>query len=189
MKEIEILVEVLETKENALEKLASFEAKGKKETLDVYFFDPLREDLKPTPEGRLSRSFRIREKDGKASVAYKLDNFDENGMWTYSDEFETPVADFNTGMQIITHLGLQELVRIDNHKHTFVTPKYEIVLEEVKDLGIFMEVELLHEVEDSEVMNAKKEIQDFIDGLGLKVGPELNAGKPELMLRKNNIKI
>ncbi len=184
MKEIEILVEVLDTKESALEKLSAFESKGKKETLDVYFFDPLRADLKPTPEGRLSRSFRIREKDGKASIAYKLDNFDEKGMWTYSDEFESTVADFNTGMQIISHLGLEELVRIDNHKHTFVTPKYEIVLEEVKNLGLFMEVELLHQVEDSEVMNAKKEIQDFIDSLGLKVGPELNAGKPELMLRK-----
>lgn len=187
MKEIEILVEVLDSKENALAKLDSFEDKGIKTTLDVYFFDPLRKDLQPTGEGRLSRSFRLREKDSKASLAYKIDNFDANGTWTYSDEFETSVGDFNAGMQIVSHLGLQELIKIDNNKHTFVTPKYEIVLEDVKDLGLFLEVELLEQVEDSEVMRAKKDIENFIVSLGLSVSPELNAGKPELMLRKRSM--
>jgi hypothetical protein len=49
-----------------------------------------------------------------------------------------------------------------------------------------MEVELLHQVEDSEVLKAKQKIQEFIDSLGIKVGPELNAGKPELMLRRKS---
>ncbi len=186
MKEIEILVEVLEGKDSALEKLASFESKGLKHTLDVYFYDPLRPDLQPRADGRLTRSFRLREKDGKASIAYKIDNFDADGMWTYSDEFETPVGNFEAGMQIVSHLGLQELIRIDNNKHTFVTPKYEIVLEDVKDLGVFLEVELLAQVEDGEVMSAKKDIEDCIASLGLRVSAELNAGKPELMLRKKN---
>jgi hypothetical protein len=34
---------------------------------------------------------RVREKGDKASVAYKHDYFDENDIWTYSDEYETNV--------------------------------------------------------------------------------------------------
>lgn len=185
MKEIEILVEVFDEKEKVLKALSTFEYVGEKKTLDVYFFDPLRKDLQPAEDGRLTRSFRLREKDGKCSMAYKMDNFDEKGIWIYSDEFETSFGDLKTMEEVVKYLGLKELVRIDNTKHTFKTSEYEIVLEEVKDLGLFMEVELLHQVEDSEVLSAKQKIQAFIDALGIHVGEELNAGKPELMLRKN----
>lgn len=186
MKEIEILVEVFDEKEKVLEALSPFENVGEKRTLDVYYFDPLRKDLQPGDNGRLTRSFRLREKDGKCSMAYKLDNFDANGIWTYSDEFETSFSDFEKMTEIVRHLGLQELVRIDNTKHTFKTPEYEIVFEEVKDLGFFLEVELLQEVEDGEVMYAKQKIQEFINILGLHVSEELSAGKPELMLKKKD---
>lgn len=185
MKEIEILVEVFEDKEKVLKSLSSFENLGEKKTLDVYYFDPMRKDLQPETDGRLMRSFRLREKDGKCSMAYKLDNFDNSGVWIYSDEFETSLGDMKSGEEIFKHLGLKELVRIDNTKHTFKTPEYEIVFEEVKDLGIFLEVELLHQVKDDEVKSAKQRIQDFIDSLNLKTSKELNAGKPELMLRKS----
>lgn len=186
MKEIEILVEVFDEKENVLKALEVFENVGEKKTLDVYFSDPLRKDLQPAENNRLTRSFRLREKDGKCSMAYKIDNFDSAGIWTYSDEFETSFSDLDKMTEIVKHLGLEELVRIDNTKHTFKTPDYEIVFEEVKDLGLFLEVELLHQVEDNEVMTAKQKIQDFINSLGLKVSAELNAGKPELMLKKKN---
>lgn len=184
MKEIEILVEVFDEKEKVLKALSGFENIGEKRTLDVYYFDPLRKDLQPGENGRLLRSFRLREKDGKCSMAYKIDNFDTNGTWTYSDEFETSFGDMKVGEEIVRHLGLEELVRIDNTKHTFKTPEYEIVFEEVKDLGLFLEVELLHQVENSEVMSAKQKIQEFINSLGLRVSDELNAGKPELMIKK-----
>ena len=42
---------------------------------------------------------------------------------------------------ILDALGFTELVRIDNRKHTFTTDEYEVVLEDVKDLGVFLEVE------------------------------------------------
>lgn len=184
MKEIEILVEVLDEKEKVLAALSGFENVGEKRTLDVYYFDPLRKDLQPDETGRLLRSFRLREKDGKCSIAYKIDNFDTNGTWIYSDEFETSFGDMKTGEEIVRHLGLEELVRIDNTKHTFQTAEYEIVFEEVANLGLFLEVELLKQVEDSEIAVAKQKIQEFINSLGLKVSSELNAGKPELMLRK-----
>ncbi|MEO5645905.1 MAG: class IV adenylate cyclase [Candidatus Paceibacterota bacterium] len=184
MKEIEILIEVKSTKEEALNVLSHFESKGVKETLDVYFNDPLRNDLQPGENNRLLNSFRLRQKAGKNYLAYKVDHFDGE-EWSHSDEYETGVADLDVMIAVIEKLGLVEMVRIDNFKHTFITPDYEIVLEDVKDLGLFMEVEKLAQVSDEEVLSAKEEIRTFLKTLNIDFGEEQNAGKPELMLRKN----
>ena len=188
MKEIEILVELKDSKEKTLRVLEQFTSHGKKRILDIYFYDPLRMELQTEDSGRLRRCLRLRKKEGKAFIAYKIDYFDNNDQWKYSDEHETSVGDFETILHILENLGFQELVRIDNEKHTFSTPEYEIVFEDVKNLGFFLEVEKLHEVADSEVTKTKEEIRKFIRGLGLQTSAELNAGKPELMLKKKKTK-
>lgn len=183
MKEIEILIEVKSSKEKALKALEKFEFVGTKEVIDVYFVNPLRKDLQPDENGRLNNCYRIRSKDGKASMAYKIDHF--NGTeWSHSDEHEMSIGDFQTALEINRHLGFEELVRIDNKKSTFMTKDYEIVLEDVANLGLFMEVEKLEEVADDDVEKTKEEIRTFLKSLDIEFGEEKNAGKPELMLRK-----
>ncbi len=183
MKEIEILMEVKSSKDKALKMLNRFTAHGLKHTIDVYFFDPLRKDLQPNKSGRLDHSFRLREKDGKATIAYKIDHF-EDGEWVYSDEHEVAVADFAVAKDILNHLGLKTLVSIDNEKHVFMVADYEIVLEDVKGLGLFLEVEKITQVSDDRVQETKEEIRSFLKKLPIEFGEEQNAGKPELMLRK-----
>jgi adenylate cyclase class 2 len=185
MKEIEILIEVKSTKEQALAVLKQFEFKGLKKTLDIYIYDPLRKDLQPDKYGRLKNCARLRQKDGKNFFAYKIDYFNE-GEWSYSDEYETGIDDFEIMNKSIKLLGLLELVRIDNEKHVFMTPDYEIVLEEVKNLGLYIEVEKLSQVPDDKISETKEEIRSFLKSLNIKLGEEQNAGKPELMLKKIN---
>lgn len=184
MKEIEILVELDDSEENVLRAMERFEAHGVRRTVDVYFVDPLRADLKPDRAGRLRASFRLRQKDERALLAYKIDHFENGDEWLYSDEHETAVGDLGTMMKILEHLGFEELVRVENEKRTWTTPEYEIVFEDVKDLGFFLEVEKLQQVPDDKVAETKQKIRGFLSGLGLKLGKELNAGKPELLLRK-----
>jgi predicted adenylyl cyclase CyaB len=183
MKEVETLVEVFSKKEDVLKKLQKFDFVGKKEVLDVYFFDPKRKNLKPK-NNKLTECFRIRKKDSKAYIAHKTDNFNKQGIWTYSDEEETEIKDFETMRTILTKLGFEELIIIDNFKHTFLTEKYEIVLEEVKNTGLFLEVERLKVNDDENIGKIKKEIFEFIKTLKIKTSEELNMGKPELMLKK-----
>jgi len=185
MKEIEVLLEVKSKKEDVLHALGRFDSRGVKKTLDIYFFDPLRNDLCPEKNGRLRQSFRLRDKGGKYSLTYKIDHFSRDDVWIYSDEHEVPVKNFNTTLLIIQYLGLKELVRIESEKRVFITTDYEIVLEDVKDLGLFLEVERLSDVLDNEVEFAKGEIRNFIAKLGVKIGEELNCGKPELMLKRS----
>lgn len=183
MKEVEILVKVNNNKQIVLNKLKNFNFAGKKKVLDIYFYDEKRDSLK-AKEGRLTECFRLRKKQKINYLTYKVDKFDKNGKWLYSEEEETEIKDFDIAIKIISNLGLKPLAEIDNIKYTYYTKEYEIVLEEVKNLGLFLEVERL-KVEDKEnIVDVKKEIFNFIQSLDIKVGEELNSGKPELMLKQ-----
>ena len=180
MKEVEILVQVFDNKEKVMDKLKQFSHKGNKETLDIYYYDPLRENLQITNSTYPTEWFRIRKKQDKIFLTYKKDQFKEN-IWLYSDEDE--ISDFSIGKSIINNLGFKELIKIDNLKHTFEHNNYEIVFEEVKELGLFLEVEQIQVLDNESVEEIKEEIRQFINKLKLNV-IEINMGKPELMLKK-----
>lgn len=187
MKEIEILVEVFDDIDKVKDVLNNFDYKGSKRVIDEYFYDPKREDLKPDKDNKLYNCLRLRQKDNEYSIAYKNDVF-EGSKWIYSNEYETKVESVDTTREILNKLGLIKLLEINNTKHTYETDKYEIVLEEVKGLGLFMEVEYYGN-EDNDPKNIKKEIDIFIKDLGINISEELNMGKPEMYLRKFNIKV
>lgn len=187
MKEVEVLVKIKDDPETAKLKLSNFKFEGVKNVFDVYFFDSKRDDLKPKEDFRLEKCFRIRQCDDKNFLTYKVDHFDENGIWTYSDEHETEVLDFDSAMKIIKHLGFEELVSIENEKYTYMTYFYEIVLENVKNLGLFLEVELINaeNLKNEDIETEKQGIRKFIEFIGFEF-EELNMGKPEMMLKYKN---
>lgn len=187
MKEIEVLVEVHENIEDIKKKLEKFTYKGLKNTIDEYYYDPKRSTLKPDVKGELSHCLRLRSKNNDYSITYKDDIF-ENGKWLYSDEYETKVESITMMKEIFKKLGLVKFIEIDNKKETYTYNDYEIVIEDVKDLGIFMEVEYCTN-EDVDIKEIKEEIQSFINDLNLNVSEELNMGKPEMYMKKHNIHI
>ena len=105
----------------------------------------------------------------------------------YSDEEETNIGDTQVIKNILEGLGFEKLITIDNTKNIFENERYEIVLEDVKELGKFIEIEYhgkeLH-VTNADVLDRKKMMRDYLDSLGLDLGIEQNSGKPELMLNK-----
>lgn len=187
MKEIEILVEVYEDIEKIKEIFKKFEYVGLKRTIDEYYYDPLRETLKPDKFGGLNHCFRLRQKNNEYFITYKDDVF-ENGKWLYSNEYETKVESLEMTKEIFNKLGLIKFIEIDNEKETYMFENYEIVIENVKDLGIFMEVEYCTN-EDIDIKIEKNKIQEFINNLGINISEELNIGKPEMYMKKHNIEI
>lgn len=188
MKEIEILVEVYSTPEVVVKTLEQFEYLGIQETIDTYYYDPLRKNLKPNEFKQIDECLRLRTKNKINTITYKVDNFDDNGKWLYSDEYETKFEDVYMLNKILKQLGFKELLTIHNSKRTYKYKDYEIVFETVKDLGYFIEVEYCTN-EDVEVKKVKEEIEAFINSLNLNVSDELNMGKPEMMIRKLDIQV
>ena len=187
MKEIEILVEVYDDINNVKEKLKKLEYIGLKHTIDEYYYDPKRDELKPDENNQLNHCLRLRTKDNEYCITYKDDVFD-NDIWLYSNEYETKIENIDITREIFNKLGLKKFIEIDNKKETYKYNDYEIVIEDVKDLGLFMEVEYCTD-DDVDIKKIKNEIQLFIDSLELNVSEELNIGKPEMYMKKHNINI
>lgn len=187
MKEIEILVEVFESIDKVKDALKKCEYTGLKHVIDEYYYDPKRDELKPDSNNNLMHCLRLREKNNKYSITYKDDVFD-GSKWLYSNEYETEFQDLDVLKTIFEKLGLKKFITIDNKKESYTYDDYEIVIEDVKDLGLFMEVEYCTK-EDIDVKEKKREIQSFINSLNLNVSEELNMGKPEMYMKKHNIVI
>ncbi|PIN80310.1 class IV adenylate cyclase [Candidatus Woesearchaeota archaeon CG10_big_fil_rev_8_21_14_0_10_32_9] len=188
MKEIELLFELKESLSSTLDKLNSnqdLKKMGEKYTEDYYFYDPLREDLKPDESYSLKKCFRIRKQNDKTYLTYKIDHLSEKGIWQYSDEFETEVNSFETSKKIVDLLGLKPLIQVKNRKHIFVKDSFEITIEDVEGLGLFLEIECLNAQDNADVSTERKKIFEVLDSLKLRVSDELHIGKPELLLRKN----
>lgn len=185
MKEIEILVQINDSYDKVLEVMNKYDYCGIKEVLDRYYYDPKRGGLKPDKNSQLNHCLRLRKRNDENYITYKDDIFEDN-VWLYSDEYETKINSFEIMEQIFVKLGLKKLLEIHNIKRIYKHKDYEIVVEKVDNLGLFLEVEYCT-LEDVNIKNIKEQIQNFIDSLDLNVSEELNMGKPEMMLRFNNI--
>lgn len=182
IKKIEILVSFDNFKEEVLKILEKFDFIKEKELYDMYFFDELRDNLKPEPNLRVNELFRVRKLGSECLITYKKNHFEKN-RWIYSDEYETKVENYEMMKKIVKMLGLELLITVHNKRKIYHYQDYEICLEEVEDLGLFLEVERMAE-EESDASEIKQEIRNFIKQLGLKNVRELDFGKNQLMLRK-----
>ena len=180
MKEIEVEVTFDNKLEEVIKILSKFEFKGEKEIYDTYYFDPLRKNLQPEPNLRLNENFRVRRYEEWCFITYKKQHF-EGKSWIYSDEYETKVEDYDVMEKIVEMLGLEPLISVHNKRRVYRCDEYEIELEEVENLGVFIEVERMSNTSDDE-MKIKEEIRDFIRSLKLKNVRELNIGKNQYLL-------
>ncbi|MDD4251482.1 MAG: class IV adenylate cyclase [Candidatus ainarchaeum sp.] len=181
MKEIEILMELLENKNSCIKKLTKIGSLKINKIYDIYY--TLDKKIKPNIFPR--RVVRIRKKNKESFLTYKIDHYNKNNVWQYSDEYEVKLSDFKRINKIIELIGFKKIIEINNTKYTFETEKYEIVVEDVLNLGLFLEVEIKKPSQER-IKTQKDKIRKFIKTLGIKTGKELNKGKPELMIQKKN---
>ncbi len=164
MQEIEILY-------NLTENFSAAERKLKKK-----FGKPLLVDIydKYYKIGR-RRCLRLRRTANKRLLTYKQDVY-QGKKWLYSKEFEAPVSQEIVKI-LERRLGVDVKYRII--KHIFETDQYQIILERIPQVGVFLEVEKRGRARNIE--RAKNEIRKFVKGLGIKTGKELNQFKPEIV--------
>lgn len=182
MKEMEISVAFDNTKKEMLNILSQFNFVEEKELYDTYYIDPLRNNLKPEDDLRLNETFRIRRNKNACFLTYKKQHF-VGKLWTYSDEYETEVKDYKIMEKIVSMLGLEPLITVHNKRTIYKYLDYEIILEDVENLGLLLEIEKLS-TNEKEAMNVKEELRNFIRNLKLKNVKELNIGKNQYLLSK-----
>lgn len=183
-KEIEIKIrldnDTLSTIRESLVKVATF--KGATSQVDTYFV-PKNENflLEQFPFKWLS----IRQRNGKSILNFK--HFFPEGAekHVYSDEFETELSNPIAMKSILNELGINEVIEVNKRRETFlVDDRYEIVLDTVKDLGSFLEIEAMKDMGTPEV--TKQEMLDFLKSVGINKFEIDYRGYPFQLMKKTD---
>lgn len=128
--------------ETKIEKLG---AKFEKEFhgVDSYFLMP------DNPDGK--KYLRVREKGNQFELCF---HYVPNNL--QSDEWEIKIDDPETAKEILRKIGHDDDVVVDKMRKVYQYKNSEIVLDEVKDLGSFIEIESPTE---TELIEIEKELE------------------------------
>lgn len=149
---------------------------------DTYFVPPHNNYLEQKP---ISEWLRLREGDKGASINHKhWHNYD--GEKTVScDELESKVDDGKALHLIFEKLGFKEIIIVEKLRETWLIDDVEIAIDEVTNLGCFIELESKGNFETIE--DAKNHLYQVLEKLGADVGTQDFKGYPALILEKNGL--
>ncbi len=181
--EIRILLDEAEFKrvKQGLGKIAKFVKTSHQ--IDEYFNAPHRNFLSfKFPNEWLS----IRNRDGKVILNYKHFYPENMEITTHCDEFETEVKDEKSLRSILGSLDFKPLMTIEKEREYYVyNDEFEIVMDNVKELGFFIEIESLKNFGSHE--ETKNKLIDFARQLKIDVSNAEPRGYIENLLKKKGL--
>ena len=164
-KEIEIQVELQNIKplRDFLEERGKFLYESHQ--IDEYYTPAHRDFAAKKP---VSEWLRIRREDQKpSSITYKKWHYDADGRnMCFCDEYETEIGDGGQMQKIFEALDLKRVTRVDKKRRCYTFKDYEIAIDEVKNLGSFVELEYKSEKE-AEPDQIIKEMVSFLKTLNV----------------------
>ena len=168
--EIEIKIQITPEQMTILDKWLSknSEYKGEIHHIESYLDNPDHTFLFDADGMKDARDWlRVRFTDNGDSVCLKRFHPDpENpGKHTHCDEYETKVNDGKMTLDLLKNLGFTSETILDKTRKTYDAKDFEIVVDDVKDLGIFVEIELKKDVDD--VKKGHEEINNLLKQIGI----------------------
>jgi predicted adenylyl cyclase CyaB len=180
--EIKLKINNFEEVKKILPKLGKL-AKSIKQ-VDEYYI-PYHRDFfaqKPHPVEWL----RIRTNPDKTIFEYdKSINKKVDGEQECANEYETEISQPDEFRKILGFLNFKKVVKVEKLREYWNCGDFEVALDNVKDLGLFIEVEAKGDFENTK--KAKEGCLNFFKKLGFKNCEEsqIKKGYPVLLLEKN----
>jgi len=144
-------------------------SKGLRYIHDVYYCDKSCQKVEDAEMNQVgSYSVRIRKevKEGITTITYNKKTITTEGDHNSWREEEEPRADFEEANQEMIDGGYKFFFDLDKDREKFVLNDMEICLEDIKDFGLGIEVEVMTTQEESETV--KEKIKAFLKSLGVK---------------------
>jgi adenylate cyclase, class 2 len=138
-----------------LKKLGAQEEKQKHQ-VDEYYNHPQRDTRKTSEYIRL----RYKPGENKGVFAYHVNIAD--GV---TKEYETAVDNLEVFKQILQGLNFPLLGVVDKKRETFKLDEFSITLDDVKDIGNFIEIEV--DGEESEIAEKKEVLAEMLEKIGI----------------------
>ena len=143
--ELEICVKCLNTKEEVIDKLQNqgFKIKEDFTLKDIYYVKKDKVISLDNSNELLSNYVLIRQTLPKNVVCFKLKEkkFDELGNILNKSSCSCEVKDKQKAIIFIENLGYKELLKINDHNILMSNGKNEIYIQDVEDLGVYLEME------------------------------------------------
>lgn len=99
-------------------------------------------------------------------------------------ELETAVEDYKTFYSIVTELGFKEVLTVEKQRRYYKNGDFTATLDSVKDLGKFLELEIVaDESEDHQISSEK--LFSLLKDLGIDKSAATNTSYLEMLLQKN----
>ncbi|MDR0860541.1 MAG: class IV adenylate cyclase [Candidatus Peribacteria bacterium] len=149
---------------------------------DSYFAPSYRDFFAERP---INERLRIRESNQGNSVNYKNWKEQDGKQLNYCDEYETPIEKPDQIEKIFQALDIQPVIVVNKKRKSFMYQNVEISVDEVEELGDFVELEMKGEFDSSE--QAVQKLYTLSNTLGLQRDWEDNKGYPWLLLEKKGI--
>ena len=134
------------------------EYKGEKTEMDLYFDHP---DIRIFRSGS---ALRVRDANGVCRLTYKGPKKDDET--TSREEIEFGIESAREMQKILAELGFYVLCEVKKQRKTYLLGDLIVTLDDVEDLGEFIEVEGKAS-NDAEYMKKKKEIFMLLNDLKL----------------------
>jgi adenylate cyclase class 2 len=142
---------------------------------DTYYNAPYRDF------GKTDEALRIRVEDGKSILTYKGPKMDK--VSKTRKEVQTEIKDLDGMGNILSSLGFVPVATVSKKRKNFRIGDFFISLDEVRDLGNFIEVEI--DVKDSRNFQEKVEIIfKFMGKLGISRESSIRKSYLEMILEK-----
>lgn len=153
--------------------------------IDDYYV-PFHRDLfahKPEPIEHL----RIRTNPDKIVFEYtRTINLRASGDYDYAEEYETEISNVEEFKKTLEFLDFKKVITVEKNREYWVCGDIEVALDEVKDLGHFIEAEAKGDFKDEK--EAKEACIKFLENLGIEKveDTQIKKGYPQLLLIKDN---
>jgi len=163
--EIEIQVRIEKTKplEEFLDKNASFRFEVNQ--VDEYFSPQDEKDdfLKQDP---ITRWLRIRKEDKIYYLNFKKFYYEKTGENYFRDEFESKIEDPEEVRKIFLALNFKPIVVVEKLRKAWQCNEWEIALDDVKNVGQFVEIEFKFSQGQTDPKKDIKEMIEFLKKIG-----------------------
>jgi predicted adenylyl cyclase CyaB len=129
---------------------------------------------------------RLRKSPKGMFITYKH-FFPENVKKTdYCDEFETKIDNFEAMEKMFKSLDFKDVVVVEKSRTTWIFEEVEIVIDEVTDLGFYIELEATGSFDNPQ--DGKSYLFEVLKKLNAKVGEEDLRGYPFRILENKGYK-
>jgi len=148
---------------------------------DIYFDHPCRSFAETDESVRVRQRIPSDGTKGLAEITYKGPKVDRTTKTRL--EYTSEVNDIDATLSILEHTGFTHVAKITKHRVFYVVDDITISVDEVEQVGLYIEFELLAE-SNSDLERSRERIFELINQLGLDSSNTIRASYLELFLRR-----